>query len=122
MKYLKQLAILFFICLVGEFFAGLLPFAFPGNIMAMIILSLLLITNLVKETDIKEVSDYLLEMLGLFIIPSSVLIIEHLELIQQVAVPLILISLILFTLTFLSCAFTIRFVMKIMIRIKKETH
>ena len=114
MKFLKQLTLIFFICLIGEWLVKFLPFAFPGSIMAMIILSLLLLTQVIKEKDIKEVSDYLLEMLGLFIVPSSVIVIEHLELIQQIAIPLLIISLILLILTFASCALTIRFVMKLM--------
>jgi len=114
MKFLKQLTLIFFICLIGEWLAKFLPFAFPGSIMAMIILSLLLLTRVIKEKDIQEVSDYLLEMLGLFIVPSSVIVIEHLELIQQIAIPLLIISLILLVLTFASCALTIRFVTKLM--------
>jgi len=119
MKYLKQLLIILMICLIGEAIAGLLPFTFPGNIMAMMILAILLATRLIKEEQIKEVSDYLLELLALFIIPISVSVINHLELVRQIWVQLLVICLMTLVMTFASCAFTIRFVSKLMNRDRK---
>lgn len=120
MKYLKQLTIIFGICFIGEMIASLLPFAFPGSIMAMLILSVLLVTKMVKEKDIKETGDFFLEMIGLFIVPGCVALIEHVELIQRVAVPLFIINIIAFFITFITCIATIRFVMKWMLARQKE--
>jgi len=113
MKYLKQFAIIVLICLVGELIVSFLPFGFPGNIMAMILLVGLLASKIMKEEHIKETSDFLLEIIGLFLIPVSVGIIEHFEIIRMVGVQLLLISIITLVLTFASCAFTIRLTMKI---------
>ncbi|MCL2610625.1 MAG: CidA/LrgA family protein [Defluviitaleaceae bacterium] len=120
MKYLKQFVIIILICLVGEVVVSFLPFGFPGNVMAMIILSVLLVIRVIKEEHIQETSNFLLEAIGLFILPVSVGMIAHLGLIQTIGFQLLLISLITLVLTFASCAFTIRLTMKIMNRKKKE--
>ena len=114
MKYLKQLAIIIFICLLGELMVGFLPFGFPGNIMAMLLLTFLLMAKLLKEEHIKETGDFLLEVMAVFIIPVSVSMIEHLELMTQIGLQLVLVSLLVLILSFLSCAYTIRFTMWVM--------
>jgi len=119
MKYIKQFSIIVLICLIGELIVMFLPFAFPGNIMAMILLAVLLVSRVVKEEYIKETSDFLLEVIGLFIVPVSVGMMAHFEIIQSVWVQLLFISLITLILTFASCAFTIRLTMKIINRKKK---
>ena len=119
MKYLKQLTIIFAICLAGEVLARLLPFGFPVNILAMLLLGGLLVAKVVKEDHIKEVSNFLLELMGLFIVPITVSIVDQLALVQEVGLQLLVICLILLVLTFLSCAFTIRFTRALLNR-KKE--
>lgn len=116
MKYTKQLIILLVICLIGEVLVRFLPFDFPGNIMAMILLLILLVTKVVKERQIKETSDFLLELIGLFILPVAVSMIAHFELISEIWWQLLLISLITLVLTFGASAYTIRITMKIMNR------
>lgn len=114
MKYIKQLTIIIFICLIGEFVVMFLPFAFPGNIMAMLILTGLLGVKLIKEEQIIETTNFLLEIIGVFILPVAVGVISYFELISAVWWQLSVISLITLFLTFASCAFTIRLTMKIM--------
>jgi len=120
MKYIKQLAIILAICLLGELIVSFLPFGFPGNIMAMLILAILLVIRVVKEEYIKETSDFLLEIIGLFIVPVSVGVMAHFELIGQIWMQLLLISLLTLVLTFVSCAFTIRLTMKLIGKRKGE--
>jgi len=124
MKYIKQFVIIVLICLIGELIVSFLPFAFPGNIMAMILLVVCLVSRVVKEEYIKETSDFLLEIIGLFIVPVAVGMIAHFEIIRSVGIQLLLISLITLVLTFASCAVTIRLTMKMINRMnnpqKKE--
>jgi holin-like protein len=87
--------------------------------MAMLLLAGLLVIRVVKEEHIKETSDFLLEIIGLFILPVSVGMIAHFELIRTIGIQLLLISIITLVLTFASCAFTIRLTMKLINRKKK---
>lgn len=120
MKYIKQFSILLTICLVGELLVLFLPFGFPGNIMAMILLVLLLSFKVIKSAQIEETSQLLLECIGLFIVPISVSMISHLELIRTIWWQLLVISLATLFLTFASTAFTIRLLMGLMNAKKKE--
>ena len=52
MKILTQLTILFAICLVGQLLAEWLPFPFPGSVISMIILLLLLLFKVLKPKHI----------------------------------------------------------------------
>ena len=119
MQYIKQFAIIVAICLIGEFVVSFLPFAFPGNVAAMILLAGLLVLRVVKEEHIKETSDFLLQIIALFIVPPSVAVIQHFDLIGAIWWQLVVISLITLFLTFATCAFTIRLTMKLINR-KKE--
>lgn len=120
MQYIKQFAIIVAICLVGEFVVSFLPFAFPGNVAAMIILAGLLVIRVVKEEHIKETSDFLLQIIALFIVPPSVAVIQYFDLIGAIWWQLIIISLITLFLTFAACTFTIRLTMKLMNRKKRN--
>ncbi|MCL1991287.1 MAG: CidA/LrgA family protein [Defluviitaleaceae bacterium] len=120
MNHLKQFVIILVICLIGELLVNFLPFGFPGNVMAMMLLAGLLVSRVVKEEQIKAISDFLLETIGLFIVPVSVGVIEHVDLIQTVGIQLLLISLITLVVTFASCAFTIRLVISVMNLKQKE--
>lgn len=118
MKYVKQLAIILAICLLGELTVRFLPLGFPGNIMAMLILAILLVVRVVKEEHIRETSNFLLEVIGLFIVPVSVSMMAHFELIGQIWWQLFLVSLVTLLLTFASSAFTIRLTMRLINRKK----
>jgi len=118
MKYIKQLTVLVAICLIGEFVVSFLPFAFPGNVAAMILLAGLLVIRVVKEEHIKETSDFLLQIIALFIVPPSVAVIQHFDLIGAIWWQLIVISLLTLFLTFAACAFTIRLTVRLMNRKK----
>lgn len=112
MKYIKQVILILIICLIGEVIVRLLPFAFPGSVMAMLILTFLLVLKIVKEEQIRETGDFFLELLGLFIIPSSVSVVRYLDLVRQSAFSLLLLCLVGMVLSFYACAFTIRLITK----------
>lgn len=77
MKIINQLAIILSICLLGAYISTLLPFVFPGSIISLIILFILLATNILKEKSISIVGDFLLINMSLFFIPAGVGIMEH---------------------------------------------
>jgi holin-like protein len=74
MKYLIQLGILLAFWIVGEFvsslFAGII--VIPGAIMGMLLLFLALTTGILKESHIRETSDFFLNNIAFFFIPASI--------------------------------------------------
>ena len=72
MKYLNQLALIFLIYFAGEAFSSLSGLPIPGNITGMILLLVLLVTGIIKESQIREAADFLLEHIVLFLIVPGV--------------------------------------------------
>lgn len=72
MRYVKQFGIIIFISLMGELLKELLPFSVPGSIYGLILMIFALCTGLVKVHQVKEVSDFLLDIMPVPFIPSTV--------------------------------------------------
>ena len=74
MRIPVQLAIIFAICLAGEFLNRIVGIPLPGNIIGMILLLILLCLKIVKLEHISTVSTVLLKYLPLFFLPPSIAI------------------------------------------------
>lgn len=84
MKIIKQFTIIFLICLIGNYISSILPFVFPGNIISLILLFILLDKNILKEKSVNLVGDFLLANMGLFFIPSAVGIMNNYQAISSI--------------------------------------
>lgn len=69
MSVLKQLVLVFAVCLVSEGISAVLPFTLPASVIGIVLLLLLLAFKAVKPTQLKEVSGFLLDNMALFFIP-----------------------------------------------------
>lgn len=118
-KSLVQIGIVFLICIIGELISKTLPFAFPGSVIAMLILFALLMCGVLKTENIKDKTDFMLNNMAFFFIPSSVGIIEYYSDIKSVIIPFVFICIITTLITFLVTAYTVKTVMKLQ-RIFKE--
>ncbi len=76
MKYLKQLLIIFFLLFIGEFLNKVLNVPIPGNVIGMLLLSALLIIGLIKESQVSDLADFLLNNMLIMFIPIGVSIIN----------------------------------------------
>ena len=54
MKILLQIGVVLLICLMSEAVSLLLPFPFPGSVLAMIVLFILLVTGILKVDHIRQ--------------------------------------------------------------------
>ena len=66
MKILLQLAGIFALCLVGEGISDVLPFAFPGSAIAMILLLLGFLFKVIKPSAVEETGNFLLGNMAVF--------------------------------------------------------
>ncbi|WBW99003.1 CidA/LrgA family protein [Oceanirhabdus sp. W0125-5] len=84
MKIFKQLTLILIIWAVGEYFSSLLTniVAIPGSIIGMILLFFLLLTNIVKLEHIKETSDFLLNNIAFFFIPSGIALLNYMDILK----------------------------------------
>ena len=114
MKILLQLAALFALCLLGELISGILPITFPGNIIAMVLLFVLLAFRVIKAESLRETTTLLLGTMGIFFMPPIIGILENISLLRQILVPLLVIGVTSSILTFWATAATATLVSKIL--------
>lgn len=110
MKLLNQIFIVFCICFVGDIISYLLPIPFPGSVIAMVLLFILLCAGAVRKRRIEAITDFLLKNMSLMFIPPTVSIIGYLDVLGEVFVPFVLICLITTVLTFLATAYSVKLV------------
>lgn len=106
-----QIGIVLLICLVGEWIAMLLPIPFPGSVISMILLFLLLLTKVLKVEHIRQKADFMLKNMAFFFIPAGISILKYLDAVKGNILPLLLICVISTVITFAVTAFTVRFVL-----------
>jgi holin-like protein len=72
MKYFKQFGIIACVSFVGELLYAVLPFPIPASVYGLVLMVILLMTKIVKLDMIEETADFMISMMGIFFIPSSV--------------------------------------------------
>lgn len=120
MKYIKQISIIMIVCLIGEWLSMSIPFTLPAGIIAMVMMYALLESKIVKEDHIAQTTDLLLQLMPLFIIPSSIAIINYLSIVQAVWLQLVLICFIGVVVTFICAYLTTKWLMKILYPLETE--
>lgn len=113
MKMILQIGVVLGICLLGEGISLLLPIPFPGSVIAMVLLFLLLLSQILHPDHISQKSDFLLQNMAFFFIPAGVGIMEYAEELLPFLLPLLLICLITTILTFAASALTATLVIHI---------
>ena len=114
MKILKQIAVVFFICLLGEIIAQIIPVKFPASVLSMVLLLIALLTRIVKIEHIQEKANFLLDNMAFFFIPAGVSIIENFGYLQNALVPFVLICFISMIVTFVATAYSVTLVMRLL--------
>lgn len=110
MRVLRQIALIFLICVVCEGIASILPFPFPGSVLSMIVVFALLALKWIKASDMQEVSRFLLDNMTLVFLPSFVSILNYLEVFRRIAVQFIVIIVVSTAVTFLVGGAVVRLV------------
>lgn len=80
---LNGLIILLLFFLGGEFISELMGWPVPGSVLGMFMLFLFLSIRGALDENLKKTSNALLPYLPLFIVPASVGIVNHLELLRE---------------------------------------
>lgn len=120
MKILIQLALIFGICILGDLISSILPFAFPGSVVSMLLMVLLLLSNLLKESAIEESADFFLKNMTFFFIPFGVGILRYAALIQSVWWQLLVVNLVSLLACFAASSWTVVLVSSLQRRWRKK--
>ena len=94
MKYINQVLIILLISFVGELLNYFIPLPIPGSIYGMILLFILLCTGLVKLHQIREVGNFLIDIMPMLFIPSAVGIMAQFEQLKSIWIKVIVVTII----------------------------
>ncbi|WP_318714278.1 CidA/LrgA family protein [Treponema sp.] len=94
MNYVKQFCIILAFSFTGEVLNRLIPLPVPASIYGLVLLFLTLEFKIIKVEHIKEVSKFLLGIMSIFFVPSSVGFINALPLMKKYGIQFALIGII----------------------------
>ena len=94
MKYVFQFLRIMVFAFIGELLNYLIPLPIPASIYGIVLLFLALETNMVKVSDIKETSSFLIAIMPLMFLPPAVGVIESWILIRQSWLPYVVVTLV----------------------------
>lgn len=117
---IRQLSLFLLISFISQIISSFLPITFPASLFAMLFILILLILKILPINSMEKVGIFLQQNLALFFIPPAVSIMEYSSTIKSQIVPILFISIISFFLTFISTAYTVKLVIYIMERSKKN--
>jgi holin-like protein len=112
MKLIRQMGILFLLCLLGQVIHDILPFDFPAGIIGLVLLFVLLAAKGMRVAHIQETSDFLLSNMAFFFIPASVSVMNYFDVLSRQGFQILIICLITTVLTFAATALSVRAVTK----------
>lgn len=120
MKILKQVAVIFGVCLLGQAISEVIPISFPGSVISMVIMFILFLVNWLKPKKLKEVNGFLLENMAFFFIPSGVGIITQFDVIKNSVLQIFIICVVSTVVTFAATAYTVKLVMNIQNKLRSK--
>lgn len=94
MKYIKQVLIILLISFIGELLNYFIPIPVPGSIYGMILMFILLCTGVVKLHQIKNVGNFLIDIMPMLFIPSAVGIMAQLDSLKSIWIEIIIITIV----------------------------
>ncbi|MBQ9990169.1 MAG: CidA/LrgA family protein [Lachnospiraceae bacterium] len=82
MKYIFQFVWIFGVSLAGEVLNALLPMPVPASVYGLVIMFILLLTGIVKLEQVENAADFLMAVMPLFFIDSTVGVMNYYGLIK----------------------------------------
>ena len=108
MSIIAEMALIFGICLVSEGIAAILPVSFPASVIGMILLTVLLLTGVIKTRYIQRITEFLMANMAFVFIPACVSVMEQFELIRPWLIPFVAICFFTTPLVYLVTAWTVQ--------------
>lgn len=113
MKIIWQIGILFGICLIGEAISLALPISFPGSVISMILLLILLFAKGIKSHHLREESDFLIKNMSILFVPAGVGVMAVFGSIKSSVFQLLLVCILTTIITFGVTALTVSAVIRL---------
>ncbi|MED9882041.1 MAG: CidA/LrgA family protein [Blautia sp.] len=92
MKYMRQFGIILGVTCAGELLKYFLPLQIPGSIYGLLLMFVLLLAKVIKVEQVKDVGEFLIEIMPLMFIPAGVGLMASWGELQGFLVPLLVIT------------------------------
>ncbi|MBR4084979.1 MAG: CidA/LrgA family protein [Lachnospiraceae bacterium] len=93
-KYIKQISIILGICLMAELLEYYISLPIAASIYGLILMLLALTTKLLPLEEVQDTADFLLSNIALLFIPPTVGMMNGVEIMKQMALPLLVICIV----------------------------
>ncbi len=93
MKYLSQFAIIIAVTVAAELIKFLLPLPIPASIYGLLLLFGLLKSGLLKLSAVEDAGDFLLGIMPLILVPTSVSFIGSIDAMLELLAPVVIMGL-----------------------------
>jgi holin-like protein len=103
MKYLKQFMLIVLISFLGEVLKMILPLPIPASVYGLFLMLVLLMTGIIRTSQVKETAFFLIEIMPVMFIPAAAGLIDTWPVLQPVLIP---VSVIIFVITVVVMAVT----------------
>ena len=91
MKYMRQFGIILGVTCAGELMKYFIPLPIPGSIYGLLLMFVLLLTKVIKVENVKDVGEFLIEIMPLMFIPAGVGLMASWGELQGFLIPLLVI-------------------------------
>ena len=92
MKYMRQFGIILGVTCAGELMKYFIPLPIPGSIYGLLLMFVLLLTKVIKVENVKDVGEFLIEIMSMMFIPAGVGLMASWGELQGFLVPLLVIT------------------------------
>lgn len=114
MPLIKQVFVVFAICLAGNFLSECIPLPIPNSIMAMVLVLILLALRWLRPESIRQVVDVLQKNMVFFFIPSGVSLLNNYDLLSDNLVAILVICVVSMLATYGAAAAVVWLVLRMM--------
>ena len=94
MRFVFQFLIIMVVAFLGELLHHFIPLPIPASIYGIVLLFLALETKILKVSDIKETSSFLIAIMPLMFLPPAVGVIESWNILRESWFPYVVVTLI----------------------------
>ncbi len=89
MKYLSQITLILAVSFLGELLGYIIPLPIPGSIYGLVLLFILLLTGVIKLSQVKKTGDLLLSLMPIMFVAPGVGLIKKFDACAEFLVPIL---------------------------------
>ncbi len=92
MRFIRQFSIILFVSFVGEIFHYFIPLPIPASVYGLVLMLAALCIGILKVDQVKEASNFLIEIMPVMFIPAGVGLLTAWEELQPILIPISVIT------------------------------